>query len=74
MAKESNIDDRFDGPIDLTIKLFKKMECISEAAVDSKCSGRQKAIKMLDIEKMRCRIPDCLVALQRLHREEKILK
>jgi ankyrin repeat protein len=74
MAKQSSNDDHFDGPIDLTIELFKKMECTSGCLPEIGTKRQKEAIKMLDAEKMRCHILDCLVALRRLQREERLLK
>ncbi len=74
MAKQSSNDDHFDGPIDLTIELFKKMECTSGCLPEIGTKRQKEAIKMLDAEKMRCHILDCLVALRRIQRYERILE
>jgi hypothetical protein len=65
----NNNDDHFNGAIHSSIELFKKMLCLTGAADDIE----RVEIEMLDEEKMRCNILDCLVALRRVQRYKKDL-
>jgi hypothetical protein len=69
MSNHCNNDDHFNGSISSSIELFKNMPCLAEGA-DIECDG----VKILDEEKIRCHILDCLVAFRRVQRQIRRLK
>lgn len=69
MAEHCDSDLHFAGRFTLSSELFKNMRCVSEAA-DTECDD----VKILDEDKMKRHIIDCLVALRRVQRFKRMHK
>jgi hypothetical protein len=61
---------RFQGPIGLSCLLFKESRCVIDYGADD----NDISLHMLDENKMRTHILDCVVALRRVQKEKSIKK
>jgi hypothetical protein len=69
MATNCCYDTQSRGDINLSIEVFKKTHCIKEGAA-TECKNIMDDLKILDEEKMKCQIFDCLMALDKFFLSE----
>jgi hypothetical protein len=73
MVDHIDNDDHFQGSISLSYKLFKDLKCVIDDPFEVDEDGKENLL-LMDEDRIRGHILDCLVALRRVQKAKRIIK